>query len=187
MRYTTIIDLTEFPALYRSESCRLVYLHLVLKSGYHDSDRDLCDISLRRLATDTGLTLAAVRCALARLANAHMIAKQGTLWYVRKFVLEQPITPRAKTAKQAKRIEAMAVQEQEHEQRVQRLQIEEQKRLNLMNQGKTSLMVWYEQQLERAAAGDKEAADYCERNRLIYEAHQHQMAHDQAQQQPTHL
>lgn len=178
MRYTTIIDISEMPSLYRSESCRLVYLHLVLKSGYHDSDRDLCGISLRRLSQDTGLTLAAVRCALARLANAQMIAKQGTLWYVRKFVLEQPITPRAKTAKQAKRIEAIAVQEQEHEQRVQRLQIEEQKRIYLMSQGKTSLMVWYEQQLERAAAGDKEAADYCERNKATYESHQKQMINE---------
>ena len=175
MRYTTIIDLTEMPSLYRSESCRLVYLHLVLKSGYHDSDRDLCGISLRRLSQETGLTLAAVRCALSRLAHAQMIARQGTLWYVRKFVMEQPITSRAKSAKQAKRIEAMAVQEQEHEQRVQRLQIEEQKRLNLMNQGKTSLMVWYEQQLERAAAGDKEAADYCARNKATYELHKNQM------------
>ncbi len=182
MRYTTIIDLTEFPALYRSESCRLVYLHLVLRSGYHDHDRDLCGISIRRLAQDTGLTLSAVRCALARLVNAQMIVKQGTLWYVRKFVLEQPITPRAKTAKQAKRIEAMAVQEQEHEQRVQRLQIEEQKRLNLMNQGKTSLMVWYEQQMERAAAGDKEAADYCARNKATYELHKQQMTHEKNQQ-----
>lgn len=182
MRYTTIIDISEMPSLYRSESCRLVYLHLVLKSGYHDSDRDLCGISLRRLSHDTGLTLAAVRCALARLVNAQMIVKQGTLWYVRKFILEQPITPRAKTAKQAKRIEAMAVQEQEHEQRVQRLQIEEQKRLNLINQGKTSLMVWYEQQLERAAAGDKEAADYCDRNREIYLEHKNQMTHEKGKQ-----
>lgn len=175
MRYTTIIDLTEFPALYRSESCRLVYLHLCLRSGYHDHDRDLCGISIRRLAQDTGLTLSAVRCALARLANAQMIAKQGPLWLVRKYVLEQPITTRAKTQRQQKAIEARAMEEQEREERQRRAAIEEQKRLNLRAKGKTNFMVWYEDMMAKAEAGDQEAAAAVKRHAETYAAHKREV------------
>lgn len=79
MRYTTLIDISEYPQLYRSSSVRLVYLHLVLKSGFHDDDRDLCAVSIRRLANDCGLTVAATRHALGLLEKAAMITRQGPL------------------------------------------------------------------------------------------------------------
>lgn len=50
MRYTTIVDISEYASLYRNHNARLVYLHLALRSGYHDNDRDLIDVSVRRLA-----------------------------------------------------------------------------------------------------------------------------------------
>lgn len=87
MRYTTLIDITEDRAIYRSQSVRLVYLHLVLKSGYHDDDRDICRISLRSLAADAGITLSAVRHAIAKLVQAGMIEPQDTGGYkVKKWV-----------------------------------------------------------------------------------------------------
>lgn len=183
MRYTTIIDLTEYPQLYQSDSVRLVYLHLVLRSGYHDHDRDLCALSLRRIAKETGLTVSAVRCALHRLTKAQMVVKQGTLWYVRKFVMTQPITSRAKTVKQQKAIEVKAIEEQEHEERERRQQIEEQKRLNLRAQGKTSFMVWYESEMQKAEAGDPAAQETVKRNAESYAAHKAQFQ-KQPRQQP---
>ena len=182
MRYTTIIDLSEFPRLYRSAPVRLVYLHLCLRSGYHDHDRDLCEISIRRIAQDTGLSLSAVRCALIRLTQSQMIVKEGPLWHVRKYVLEQPISGRARTERQQKRIEQKAAEEQEREERQRRAQIEEQKRLNLRAQGKTSFMVWYEDMLAKAEAGDRDAQDAVRRHQETYEAHKRSIAEEQAKQ-----
>ena len=75
MRYTTIIDIRDFPELYRNQNLRLLYLHLVLKSGYHDDDRDQVHTSIRRLGYETGLTVSAVRHGLAMLkkfGHSHM-------------------------------------------------------------------------------------------------------------------
>lgn len=91
MRYTTIIDIRESPELYRSQSIRLIYLHLVLRSGYHDNDRDLCKISIRTLAADVGITVSATRHALHVLEKMKMVKHQGSMYRVRKWVaLEKP-------------------------------------------------------------------------------------------------
>lgn len=171
MRYTTVIDLSENPSLYRSPTIRLVYLHLALKSGYHDHDRDLVNISIRRLAADTGLTVSAVRCALSRLEAANLISKQGPLWYVKKWVVEAPITSRPRTVRQQKAIEARAIEEQQREERQRRQAIEEQKRQNLRAQGKTSFMLWYEDLMQKAEAGDQEAQQQVKRHAETYERH----------------
>lgn len=99
MRYTTIIDISEMPDLYRNLNTRAVYLHLVLKSGYHDNDRDKSTLSIRRLAADSGLTVSAVRNALQQLEKASMIerASDGTTT-VRKWILETKPTPRTKAS-----------------------------------------------------------------------------------------
>lgn len=85
------------PDLYRNLNTRVVYLHLVLKSGYHDNDRDKSTLSIRRLAADSGLTVSAVRNALQQLEKATMIerASDGTTT-VRKWILETKPTPRTK-------------------------------------------------------------------------------------------
>ena len=99
MRYTTIIDISEQRELYRNVNVRLVYLHLVLRSGYHDHDRDQVRISYRSLAADIGLTLSSVRHAINVLVKWHMLNRKEDTWIVRKWCQEQPITTRAKSTK----------------------------------------------------------------------------------------
>ena len=103
MRYTTVIDIREFLRLYRSTSARLVYLHLALGAGYHDTDRDQVKASLRSIAADTGLTLSAVRAALQALTKAGLVAKKDGQMYVRKWCQEQPITTPRRTANEERR------------------------------------------------------------------------------------
>lgn len=171
MRYTTIIDLSEFPAVYRNKNVRLVYLHLVLKSGYHDNDRDLIDISIRNLAWSVGLSVSATRHALHTLEQARMIKRSGPLWHVRKFIIEQEITPRAKTQKEAKK-KAAAVAEQQASQALNtRLDEERERRQNLQENNTSDFIIYYEDLVRRAKAGDVDAQDIARKRRVIYLAH----------------
>lgn len=181
MRYTTIIDLSEYPSLYKSESVRLVYLHLVLRSGYHDHDRDLCQISIRRLEMETGLTLSAVRCALSRLTAAQLIERQGQLWKVKKFLVDQPITPRAKTEKKLKQQEVDTETERIREERNRQAELTAERRKRERQQGKTSYMIYYEQMQEKAKAGDPEAIDFVRVNAETYKMHQASIEAEQQQ------
>lgn len=171
MRYTTVIDITEVPQVYRNPNARLVYLHLALKSGYHDDDRDLTDISIRRLAAAVGLTTSATRHAIAQLQTARLVDRQGPVWHVKKWVVESNITPRAKTARQQRQIDEAARRRKEEEERAREDAIEAQRRAILDAAGKTSFMLYYEGLQKRAAAGDQEAAQLVERHRKAYEAH----------------
>lgn len=183
MRYTTIIDISEYPSLYRNLNIRLVYLHLCLASGYHDDDRDLYQGSIRTLARQTGLTIAAVRHALDQLLKASMVVRQGPLWQVRKFVIERPITPRAKSRKQEQRQQALDMQEQERLARDQERQAYEAKAAELRARGKTSFMVYYEQQMELARAGDPNAISFVKSNETMYKQHAAQVAKDNSKSQ----
>lgn len=100
MRYTTVIDISEFQDIYRNPVARLIYLHMSLKAGYHDVDRDLLNISIRRLSVDVGVTVSAVRHALRQLERAGLLTREGNLWRIRKWVEEQTITTRAKTKRE---------------------------------------------------------------------------------------
>lgn len=182
MRYTTIIDISEFPAVYKNINARLIYLHLALKSGYHDNDRDLIDISIRRLAAAVGLTLSATRHALGQLEKANLITRQGSLWFVKKWVIESTISTRAKTARQQKAIEAEAERRAENERRERENLIEKQRRENLRAQGKTSFMLYYEDLLKKAAAGDSEAQELVKKHRRTYEQHQKNFVSNQKSQ-----
>lgn len=177
MRYTTIIDLSEQAKLYANVNVRLLYLHMCLKAGYHDTDRDLLDSSIRRLAAETGLTIAATRHALKQLEAASLIARTGALFFVRKWLPEQSITARQKTAKQQQRIEQQAAAELKAAERDRQLEIERAKREQLQQQGKTTFMAWYENQQALAAAGDTAAAAAVsnKRNVDIYEQHKQQV------------
>lgn len=99
MRYTTLIDLREWPKLYRSASVRLVYLHLVLASGYHDNNRDRIDISIRRLMIDTGLSMGAVRHAIKQLEAAKLVKHKDSAYMVAKWLPERKPTPRTQSNK----------------------------------------------------------------------------------------
>lgn len=101
MRYTTIIDIRDYPQIYRSESCRLLYLHLVLASGYHVEDKDLCAASLRQLEAQTGLTFSAVRHALQQLQKAGLVTRQCDSWSVVKYCIPKDIATRPKPSKKA--------------------------------------------------------------------------------------
>lgn len=99
MRYTTIIDLREWPHAYKSVSVRLLYLHLCLVSGYHVDDRDICKLSLRQLAADVGLTLSAVRHALKVLQDIGLVVRQGDAWHVTKFAMPKEVATRPRPGK----------------------------------------------------------------------------------------
>lgn len=94
MRYTTIIDITETPDVYRNKNARLVYLHLALKAGYHDEDRDVLQTSIRTTAWKVGLTVSATRHALAVLERAGLLTRTKTGWTVTKWIQATDPTPR---------------------------------------------------------------------------------------------
>lgn len=171
MRYTTCIDIREYPSVYRNQNARLVYLHLVLASGYHDHDRDLANVSLRALSADVGITLAATRHAIAILQRFHLIERQGPLLLVKKWTVQDTITPRPKTARQQKAIEAEAARQIRREKEQRAEQIERAKREQMWATGKTPFMLWYEDRMRLAAAGDEDAKRAVEKNRSMYEEH----------------
>lgn len=168
MRYTTIIDITEQPAVYRNHNARLVYLHMVLKSGWHDNDRDIIEISIRSLAAAVGLTVSAVRHAMVVLERAGMIKKQGTVWTVRKWIIEETPTPRPRTKQQQRQLDAMAERRKAEQIRDQERELEAIERLKNFDEGKSSFMLFYEDQVKRAEAGDIDAKRSVERNRAAY-------------------
>lgn len=96
MRYTTLIDISEIPTIYNNLNARLLYLHMALRSGYHDNDRDQLKCSLRRLADAAGLTLSATRHALGLLEREKLITRTDHAWQVKKWINETPPTPRSK-------------------------------------------------------------------------------------------
>lgn len=171
MRYTTIIDIREYPALYRNPATRLVYLHLVLVAGYHDHDRDLASTSVRRLAKEVGVTISAVRHALDLLIKYQLLVKEGPLYKVRKFVVQSPITKRAQTARQMKAAEVRAQEEVDRELRHQERARQEEQRRQLRSQGKTSFMLWYEEMMKQAAQGNPEAIEAVRTNKDTYAQH----------------
>lgn len=122
MRYTTVIDISEMPEIYRNTTARLIYVHMSLKAGYHDADRDLVKLSIRRLSADVGVTVSATRHALHQLEKVGLLTREGELWRVKKWVEEQQITTRAKTKRemqeQIQRLERQRQQvilEQQHQ------------------------------------------------------------------------
>lgn len=122
MRYTTVIDISEMPEVYKNSTARLIYIHMSLKAGYHDSDRDLVNLSIRRLSIEVGVTVSATRHALHLLERSGLLIREGQLWRIKKWVEEQTITTRAKTKRemqeQIQRLERQRQQvilEQQHQ------------------------------------------------------------------------
>lgn len=169
MRYTTIIDITEQPAVYRNINVRLLYLHLCLKCGYHDHDRDIYDRSLRSMAADCGLTLSAVRHALHILEQAQLVLKVGGVWQVRKYIQSAAPTPRPKTKRQQVERDISQEREQANQERERQADIERQRREHNHASGTNDFMLYYEQKMRDAAAGDLDAQKAVERHRAAYE------------------
>lgn len=100
MRYTTIIDITEFSGVWASSSCRELYLYMVLKSGWHDDDRDMIRASIRQLSAATGLTKSAVEHAIRQLTKAGLLAREGQAYRVTKWTLQPKPSPRPRQDQQ---------------------------------------------------------------------------------------
>lgn len=166
MRYTTIIDIRELPAIYRNVNARLVYLHMVLASGYHDNDRDQTEISIRRISYETNLTISAVRHALGCLERAGLISRTGITWTVKKFVLETSITPRVRSEMKRREAEnvarAKAIQE-EQEQR----EKEESRKYREMRKHGDPLRDQVLDLMKRADEGDTDALETLETS-IVY-------------------
>lgn len=120
MRYTTIIDIREFP-LYKNPACRTLYLHMVLASGYHETDMDQVEISIRGLASQTGLTISATRHALSVLMKAGLVRRQSGHLTVAKYILQEVIPKRARSKKEQQLQQAARERiQQEQERELQR-------------------------------------------------------------------
>lgn len=171
MRYTTIIDISEFPSLYRNQNVRLVYLHMVLRSGYHDDDRDVCELSIRRLALETNLTLSATRHALKILESAKLIERFGAAWKVKKFIMATTITPRVKSEKKRQELEYKAIEDAKKAE--QNARDEEYKRLEKerRKKGTDAFCIMVEELKAKADMGDLDAAERFRFWRKQYEAH----------------
>lgn len=124
MRYTTVIDITDFPQIYRNIHARLVYIHMALKAGYHDDDRDVCRLSIRSLAADVGITVSATRNALLQLEKSGLISKGSDCWIVKKWVAMESPSPRTQStvAKKVTGIaDAIRKNDQEQEERTRQI------------------------------------------------------------------
>lgn len=124
MRYTTVIDITDFPQIYRNIHARLVYIHMALKAGYHDDDRDVCRLSIRSLAADAGITVSAVRNALLQLEKSGLISRGSDCWIVKKWVATETPSPRtqATVAKKAAGLsDAIRKNDEEQEERTRQI------------------------------------------------------------------
>lgn len=166
MRYTTIIDIREFPQIYRNDNAKLVYLHLVLISGYHNEDRDQTTISIRQISYDTGLTISAVRHSLKVLISAGLLSRNGIIWNVTKFVLDKPISPRIRSEKKrtaAENLERERIikEEQERREKEEKIRYQElRKRSDPLRDSVLELM-------KKADEGDEEAKTTLETS-LVY-------------------
>lgn len=152
MRYTTIIDITEQPDVWRSVNARTLYLWLCCRCGYHDDDRDKMVMSTRSMASVLGMTHAAVRHALHVLMTAGLVKvtcqDRKTVVLVTKFVQERSISARPKKATSVGTID-----------------------MSTQNSSKVNGFMDYWKELEkRAKKGDAEAAAAMQRYRGIYEA-----------------
>jgi DNA-binding Lrp family transcriptional regulator len=146
------------PSVYRNEHARLLYLHMALRAGYHDNDRDSCRLSVRRLAAEVGLTLSATRHALKVLENAVLIKRYQGAFAVRKFAMSAPVTPRPRSEKKRREQEAKAIEDAMRAEREQR-EADERRRLKEEEAatGKTAYQRHVEDLERRAAAGDEDA------------------------------
>lgn len=169
MRYTTIIDIREFPQIYRNNHAKLVYLHLVLISGYHDEDRDQTPISIRQICYDTGLSLSAVRHSLKVLISAGLLTRSGITWTVKKFVLDKPISPRIRSEKKRTAAENLERERIIKEEQSQREKEEKRKYQEEIKAGKNPLKEMVKDLMNRAENGDQEAAENLKRYKSIVE------------------
>lgn len=129
MRYTTVIDVTEIPDIWRNPNVTRLYFYMAMRCGYHDDDRDQLRISIRNLSYSAGLTLSACRHALKVLQKFGLVSPMGEYYLVKKFLLDQKISTRAKTIKQ-QQDEFIAADREQQQQALDRRLAEERRSRN---------------------------------------------------------
>lgn len=169
MRYTTIIDVTELPAVFRCRSAVWLYLVMAMKCGYHDNDRDILDMSLSQLANASGMTIGAVRHAVKVLQAARLLKRDGHIWTIRKWLPEQTITPRRQTKRAERLVQKRLDEEREQQQREAAMEAERRKNDAIWASGKSPFIVYCEDLKRRADEGDESAAAAFKRNQSAYE------------------
>lgn len=176
MRYTTIIDISEIPSLYKNKNAVIVYLHLCLRAGYQDENRDIVETSIRRLASDLNMTVSTIRNALKRLHDYNLVTFENRQIKVKKWFLQETPTPRPKTAKQAKQQDQQAIRKHYEEERRRQINKEDAEREQeirrqqlLLRRGKTVYMEVYEQYQEAAELGDALAIEMVKKHKERYE------------------
>lgn len=175
MRYTTLIDISEMPLLYRNINARLIYLHLILKAGYHDTDRDIVDISVRRLSSDVGISISATRHALKVLESAALLRYEGNAIIVKKWLVEDSITPRRQPKKSAKSVDLEDARQRQQQELNKQLQQTADFKARLESEGKTSFMLYYEGLMQRYQQGDTSVLTSLQRHRKTYESQKSQV------------
>ena len=163
MRYTTIIDLREWPQAYKSVGVRLLYLHFCLVAGYHAEDRDKCLHSFRQLAHDTGMTLSAARHAVKQLEKLGLLKREGEKWVVTKFVMPKEIPSRPRSTKATNGYSDEVYKIIHHE-----FSYDEKKALE--NDFKTQFMWVFEQVWRLHSSGDTTGEKYLKANWNQYQA-----------------
>lgn len=157
MRYTTIIDITEVPQVWRSHAAVSIYLYMALRCGYHDDDRDVIRVSIRDLAWRLHLTISAVRHGLSVLLSSGMIVASGASTYkVLKWIDSQQPTKR-KTRREKEMAHIAEQREQERQRQEAALQAEHQRIQALESQGLTSFDLRLQKLKEKADKGDTDA------------------------------
>ena len=152
--------------VYRNDNAKLVYLHLVLISGYHDEDRDQTTISIRQIAYDTGLTISAVRHSLKVLQSIGLLSRSGITWTIKKFVLEKQISPRIKSEKKRLAAENLEREKQIKEEQ-ERREKEEKIRYREMRKHSDPLRDSVLELMKKMEEGDEEARHTLETS-LVY-------------------
>lgn len=112
MRYTTIIDITEVPEIFRNFSAVRVYTYMVCKCGYHDDDRDILKMSYRQIAWRSGVSESACRHALKQLEKYELISRSEDHWVVKKWLPSDDPTPRPQGKKSARGAASLDIERQ---------------------------------------------------------------------------
>lgn len=168
MRYTTIIDISEYPLIYNNHNTRLLYLHLCLKSGFHDDDRDILEISIRNLAYEVGISVSACRNSLRILEQCSFIRMSHSRIEVKKWISERKITKREKVETQKE----IAKQNQERQRQMEELDKQRQRDKRIINElydkGINPFIAFYEQKIKEYQDGDIDALVSLKRNYKQY-------------------
>ena len=146
---------------------------MVLKSGYHDDDRDQCRFSIRRLSYDSGLTISAVRHALGVLQRFGLVVHENGVFFVKKFVLEKPISPRIRSEKKRKEAEQREIERQFKEEEEKRQKEEKRRYLESWKNG-NPLENQVRELMKKAEAGDLIAKETLESS-IVYRPIYHQI------------